>query len=217
MIALLDLDETLVDRTAGFRLWARAFTSRWSLSAEDHTWLHDLDRAVKPRGPFFEAVHERLPATGRPADVWADYREQMPGLTPAFPGVLDELRGLRSAGWRLMAITNGRADNQVEKMRRTGIADVVDGWCVSEDVGASKPDPAIFAAALSRVKAPTPGECWIVGDDPIADIAGGRIAGLRTHWISHGRSWPLDSPEPDRMSTSPADALRALAQRPRVW
>lgn len=210
MIALLDLDETLVDRSAGFSAWARSFADRWSLADHQRAWIEQLDRAVTQREQFFSILCDRFPQVGPPDQIWQDYRTQMPLLTPAFPGVLEALHSLRSAGCRLMVVTNGRVDNQVGKLRRTGIADVVHGWCVSEEAGVRKPDAAIFARALTRLGRPHDDECWMVGDDAAADIAGGAAAGLRTLWISHGRSWPSSEFRPDRTEGSPSDALAAL-------
>ena len=38
-------------------------------------------------------------------------------------------------------VTNGRVDNQLGKLRRSGVLDLLDGWCVSEETGIRKPDP----------------------------------------------------------------------------
>ncbi|KQR08608.1 HAD family hydrolase [Cellulomonas sp. Leaf334] len=212
MIALLDLDETLVDRSAGFAAWARTFVEQWSLPEDQLVWIEQLDRAVTRREQFFDAVCERFPQAGPSDRLWQEYRTRMPLLAPAFPGVVEHLVTLRSTGWRLMVVTNGRVDNQLGKLRRTGIADVVHGWCISEEVGLRKPDAAIFAMALARLGAQDGDVCWMVGDDPAADIAGASTAGLRTLWISHGRPWPSGDVRPDRTAASPSDALAALAR-----
>ena len=210
MIALLDLDETLVDRSAGFSAWTHSFADRWSLAEDQRARIEQLDRTVKQREQFFDILSERFPQAGPPDRLWQDYRAQMPLLTPVFSGVLERLESLRSAGWRLLVVTNGRADNQVGKLRRTGIADLVHGWCVSEEAGVRKPDVAIFAMALTRLGARADDGCWMVGDDPAADMAGATAAGLRTFWISHGRSWPSSDFRPERTAASPSEALAAL-------
>jgi hypothetical protein len=51
-------------------------------------------------------------------------------------------------------------DNQIGKLRRTGILALLDGWCVSEEVGIRKPDPAIFALARQRGLLSTPCHRW---------------------------------------------------------
>jgi putative hydrolase of the HAD superfamily len=108
-------------------------------------------------------------------------------------------------------LERARAFPRAGKLRRTGIADVVDGWCVSEAVGARKPDPAMFELALSRVGAATGEASWMVGDNPTADIAGASAAGLATLWVSHGQRWPLGGCLPDRTAASPSQALAMLA------
>ncbi len=145
MLALID--GTLVDRDRGCALWARGFVAERDLGEGALTWLEQTDREVKERGEFFALVSERFPAAGSASVLWHDYRAQMPGLAPAFPGVLDALARLRERGWRLGAVTNGRVDNQIGKLRRTGILALLDGWCVSEEAGIRKPDPTIFACA----------------------------------------------------------------------
>lgn len=61
--------------------------------------LQETARAVKERVRFFTLVREHF-GTGRGADtLWDDYREQMPLLTPAFPGVIDVLANLRAGRW----------------------------------------------------------------------------------------------------------------------
>ena len=49
-------------------------------------------------------------------------------------------------------------------------------------MGASKPDPAIFRAALEAVGC-GPDDAVMVGDNPLRDIAGAQQAGLRGVWI----------------------------------
>ncbi len=213
MLALLDLDGTLVDRDAGFDLWTRRFVENERLDAQALGWLKEADRAVKERGRFFALVREHF-GTSRDADgLWDDYRAQMPLLTVALPGVINALADLRAGGWRLVVVSNGRVDNQLGKLRRTGILDLLDGCCVSEEIGIRKPDPAIFTIARERLGVLSSAPCWVVGDDPELDVAGGRSSGLRTIWVSHGRSWPAGDSPPDQTAETPAAALTLLGTR----
>ena len=114
MIALLDLDETLVDRSAGFASWARSFVDQWSLPDDQQIWIEELDRAVTQREQFFDALCERFPQAGPPDRLWRV--NELPLHTSAFPGVVEHLATLRSTGWRLMVVTNGRTETQVGKL-----------------------------------------------------------------------------------------------------
>ncbi|MGH3826745.1 MAG: hypothetical protein ACRDQX_06175 [Pseudonocardiaceae bacterium] len=77
MLALLDLDGTLVDRKAGFLVWAQALVEEHALGAEALAWLTATDLAVTERDRFFALVGERFPVVGGPAALWDDYRACM--------------------------------------------------------------------------------------------------------------------------------------------
>jgi FMN phosphatase YigB (HAD superfamily) len=47
-------------------------------------------------------------------------------------------------------VTNGMTDNQREKIYHTGLASLVDAWCISGEVGIRKPDRGIFELAAQR-------------------------------------------------------------------
>lgn len=208
MLALVDLDGTLVDRDAGFSQWLTDFLAEHRLHSA-REWFEYTDQQVKERGRFFTLVSERFPQVGPGTEVWADYRARMPELVPAFPGVREALLALRVAGWRLGVVTNGRSDTQLGKLRRTGLLDLFDCCCVSDERGLRKPDPAIFARARTRCGADGDSRCWMIGDDPELDIRGGRASGMSTIWVSHGRPWTR-AYQPDRIAMTPAEALAAL-------
>jgi putative hydrolase of the HAD superfamily len=65
-----------------------------------------------------------------------------------------------------------------------GLDDLVDAFTHSFEVGAEKPDPAIFLRACEALGT-TPGETLMVGDHPVAD-AGALKAGLRFHLLPPG-------------------------------
>lgn len=77
-------------------------------------------------------------------------------------------------------ITNGFGDVQRPRLAAAGLLDHVRSMTVSDEVGASKPDPVIFAHALASMGDPDPAHVLIVGDNVVADIAGGAAAGMRT-------------------------------------
>jgi putative hydrolase of the HAD superfamily len=62
-------------------------------------------------------------------------------------------------------------------LERTRLRALVDAVVISAELGAAKPDPAIFRAALERLGA-TAGEAMHVGDSVEHDVAGAHAAGL---------------------------------------
>ncbi|MFI7637635.1 HAD family hydrolase [Nonomuraea sp. NPDC049400] len=186
-LALFDLDNTLIDRLAAFKLWAAEFAASRRLGEEAVPWLVELDAdGSLPMDTFFGLVRERF-GLAEPVEVlWAAYRARLPHLVSCPAEVLDGLDRLRAAGWAVGIATNGMADNQTGKIRRTGLAARVDGWAISEAEGVRKPDVRLFEIAAHRCGASLDSGGWVVGDDPEKDIAGGRKAGLRTIWIDRG-------------------------------
>jgi putative hydrolase of the HAD superfamily len=86
------------------------------------------------------------------------------------------LRALRARGIRLVVVSNWDWSLH-ERLLQTGLAELVDGAIASAEIGSSKPDGAIFAAAL-RMAGTTPEATWHVGDTPEADVEGARAAGI---------------------------------------
>jgi putative hydrolase of the HAD superfamily len=95
----------------------------------------------------------------------------------AFPEVPGALRELRALGLRLVVVSNWDVSLH-ERLAETGLAPLVDGAVASAEVGAAKPDPAIFVAAL-ELAGVRPEEALHVGDSPVEDGEGARAAGMR--------------------------------------
>jgi putative hydrolase of the HAD superfamily len=94
----------------------------------------------------------------------------------AFPDSAPFLGELRSRGIRTVVVSNWDFSLH-ERLRETGLAALVDGAIASAEIGAAKPDGAIFAAAL-RIAGTRADETWHVGDTPEADVEGARAAGI---------------------------------------
>ena len=83
---------------------------------------------------------------------------------------------------------------------------------ISEALGAYKPDPRVFEAALERLGLP-PHEVLHVGDSDVDDVQGARAAGLRVAWINRdGRQRRAGVPAPD-FELRDLSALPALIVR----
>jgi FMN phosphatase YigB (HAD superfamily) len=53
---------------------------------------------------------------------------------------------------------------------------------------------------------------WVIGDNLLADIAGGRAAGLRTIWINRG-TWPGHEHGADHVVLDVTEAIKTLLHR----
>jgi putative hydrolase of the HAD superfamily len=90
------------------------------------------------------------------------------------PGVLAELGAM---GVARVVVSNWDVSLH-EVLDRTGLSPLLDGVVISAEVGAAKPEAAIFEHALAVAGVPA-GEALHVGDTKEADLAGALAAGLR--------------------------------------
>ena len=201
--ALVDLDNTLVDRAGAVERWAREFASARGGDDGDAQWLVAADRdGLEPRERFAGMIAERFGLGAR--DEGAMLAELRGGLVRQLvtdDAVNRALRRARAAGWAPFVVTNGTVAQQERKLRHTGLDREVAGWVVSEAAGLRKPDPAIFRHAAAQAGNSLDG-AWMIGDSAQADIGGARSAGLPGVWLHRGRPWPLSAFEPDHVADS---------------
>jgi putative hydrolase of the HAD superfamily len=111
----------------------------------------------------------------------------------AYPEVPATLRELRRRGLRLVVVSNWDVSLH-ERLAELGLAPLLDGAVASAELGAAKPDPAIFAHALALAGA-EPGSAWHAGDSLEADVAGARAAGVAPVLVArHGEAAPPGIP-----------------------
>ncbi|MFD7732479.1 HAD family hydrolase [Kitasatospora phosalacinea] len=214
-LLLLDLDNTLLPRDAAFRAWAEDFLSENGLPAGDLDWLVMLDGGgYVPRSTVLGAAKRRYGFDRSVDSMLAHYRIGINSHIRCPDSHVTALREAREAGWTLGIVSNGGTMPQLEKIRRTGLAALVDGWVISEEARCLKPDPLIFEIAARRCGFRPAGDwkaqTWMVGDYGPADIAGAAATGLRSAWLHHGRPWAERAYRPTVSSPSLPEAVRVV-------
>ncbi|MCX4778699.1 HAD family hydrolase [Streptomyces sp. NBC_01264] len=212
LLALFDLDNTLIDRQGSLEEWAREFCESRVLPVQAE---HVIVEALHARA--YPADLARLRAVLSLADpvesLWSEYVSGMSARARCLPGLPGALARMRASGWTLGVVTNGAVDIQRAKLEGAGLADLFDGVCASGEVGVRKPDLAVFQAAAERCGTTLAKGGWMVGDNPETDIEGGRAAGLRTAWISAGRQWPTGARSPDLEARTASEAIGLLLEQ----
>jgi len=94
-----------------------------------------------------------------------------------FPEVAAVLDALRSAGARLVIVSNWDI-SLYEVLDQLGLRERVDGVVISAEEGLAKPDPELIYRAVSRVGGSSDSSVWHVGDDPASDLEMARTAGV---------------------------------------
>jgi len=97
-----------------------------------------------------------------------------------------------------------------DAMRRDGVADFIEIWTVSEDVGIDKPDRRLFDHAIGEAGVDAT-RTVMCGDRLDYDVRPAKDAGMRTVWVLRGEA-PTD-PTPEQLS-EPDAHVRSLDELP---
>jgi putative hydrolase of the HAD superfamily len=95
------------------------------------------------------------------------------------------LERLREDGWRHVILSN-HVPELPGIVTALGLDDLVAAIVNSADTGYEKPHPGAFIAG--RAAAGEVEELWMVGDNPVADVAGAEAAGIRAILVRGGEA-----------------------------
>jgi phosphoglycolate phosphatase len=203
--ALIDLDGTLVDSVPEL-----AHAIDRALAALGHEpvgrervrdWVGDgIDRLVERAlahapgaSPEAEALRH---ARGR---FDTAYAEILGTMAPLYPGVVEGLDEIRSAGVATACITNKSGIFAIGLLGSLGIADRFDTIISGDRAAERKPAAAPLEIAARKLGVAIE-DCVMVGDSAI-DIAAARAAGCPVWCVRTGynRGAPLEDSAPDRI------------------
>jgi HAD superfamily hydrolase (TIGR01509 family) len=112
------------------------------------------------------------------------FRERLDELEP-LPGLLDFIGYARERGLALVLVTNAPSDNVLAVLAALDLAEDFDEVVLSDEVGAVKPDPAPYSAAVEALGIPS-GEA-LAFEDSTSGIASSVGAGVPTVGIASTR------------------------------
>ncbi|MGL5786145.1 MAG: haloacid dehalogenase type II [Bacteroidales bacterium] len=163
---LYSLVDTLTDRLHSFR--EVAFSS-FEMIASANDIVYDKDVVLKTLGYVSQA--------------------------PAHSDVPEGLRLLKTAGYKLITLTNSSLTTVNEQMSYAGISDYIDGCISIDDIGYFKPHRHVYRRAAERMGV-KPEECLLIAAHGW-DIAGAIESGMQAAFIQRKGSavYPL-GPKP---------------------
>ena len=210
---VFDLDDTLHD-AAGLEaeMWTElcsavgdelpgvdlaAMRERW-LAARDELYVGVLEGRLDIEGYRREHLARTLEPWGVPTENLMQrtlaLRHAQLDRARFVDDAVDLLARLRAEGVRTGLLTNGPSWMQRHKVEVLELERQLDAIAISEEIGAAKPDPAAFAAAVELLGA-NPAETVMVGDHVDWDVRGALDAGLRgAIWIASEKD-PREPPD----------------------
>ena len=129
---------------------------------------------------------------------------------PAHPDVPDALERLRSAGFRLVTLTNGSADAAADQLRNAGIDGFFERAFSVDEVSRFKPAPEPYLHACALVGVEVDRAMMVAAHD--WDIVGARAVGMPGCFLARpGVVWGLPDEPPDVVAADLAGVVEQLA------
>jgi YjjG family noncanonical pyrimidine nucleotidase len=138
----------------------------------------------------FEMLLDAIDVSHPPHSFSAVYLEHLATSAELVDGAREVLQQLHQR-YRCVILTNGLTAVQRGRLARSAIRDYIGDLIISEEVGAAKPDRAIFDVAFARMGHPSKSEVLMIGDSLTSDIQGGCNYGVDTCWYN-----PTHQPRP---------------------
>ncbi len=110
--------------------------------------------------------------------------EKLRHISP-YPGVPETLRLLHEQGYRMCIITDAHSRDAALRLEKIGLLPCFSGVVAYDMVGARKPAPEPFLAALEMMQAPAR-DALLIGDSVRRDIEPCTRLGIRTVYARYG-------------------------------
>jgi 2-haloacid dehalogenase len=217
-ILVLDVNETLLDMSALDPHFQRVFGDaavrvEWFQTMLQSAFLTTITGPYKPFGEHFRAA---LAITALRRDLRVspeDERAILAGVRtlPAHPDVRPALERLRSAGYRLAALTNSTAEVEEDQLRNAKLADLFDKT-LSADTGKRLKPAAEAYANAARELGVTPGEIRMVAAH-VWDVQGALRAGCAAAFVQRpGVLWNPLLERPDIVGSDLGDVAERVIE-----
>ncbi len=194
-----DLDQTLLNFDLSMDYAIRAVFGRYELEINDEIVArYDvINRSYWNQLELGEITKEEL-RSGRfrtlfevlgikhilPEEMAAVYEKELGSVFFYMDGAKELVTSLRAEGYRQYVVTNGINATQENKMKLSGLDQIMDGVFVSELMGYPKPRKEYFDACFALLPDVRREECILVGDSLTSDMRGAGNAGIASCWFN---------------------------------
>ena len=156
---------------------------RWRTTVGDHFHEREGTEFTSARAGYAKAI-EAIAGDPLPTDEWLPtFRETVADSLETNPGAVEAIEELAAMDLHLGVCSDADRDELLFILEEFDVLASFDSLTISEDVGRTKPDPAMFEAALAAADA-DPERSIMIGDRYEHDMAGATEFGMTT--VSHG-------------------------------
>lgn len=133
----------------------------------------------------FRTLFEELGITQYQAeDIAGFYQDQLGSVAFYLDDADKVICRLKENGYKQYILTNGVNRTQAQKLKISGLDQIMDGVFVSELIGYPKPMKEYYDACFAKLDGVGRAECLIVGDSLTSDMKGANNAGVAACWYN---------------------------------
>jgi putative hydrolase of the HAD superfamily len=203
---VFDLDDTLFDHRASARQGLSTWLAGYGIDVTDEletawfdaelrhhvawrngevSWAEQRRRRLRE---FLPIINEPVGSDSKLDDLFTSgFLAAYEAAWRGFDDVPEALADLRTRGFQLAILTNGKEEQQRAKLKRLGLLDTVGPVLTAEKLGVAKPHPKAFEAVCSALDLMAH-EVVYVGDDYEVDFVGAKAVGLHAVHLDRSAS-----------------------------
>lgn len=205
---LWDLDQTLLDFDRSMDYAIRSVFDQYRLPIDEEIvarydvinrnhWNRlergEISKDEVKVGRFRVLLEELGIGQVSPEEIAASYQIELGSVYYYIDGAKELVTKLKELGFCQYIVTNGVHTTQSNKMKRSGLDQIMDGVFVSELMGYPKPMKGYFDACFAALPEGTRQTCILVGDSLTSDMKGANNAGIAACWFNpQGRKKDVD-------------------------
>lgn len=138
----------------------------------------------------FRLLFEALGLERDCSAISAEYPVRLGESAEFIPGAWELCVALKKQ-YKEYIVTNGNAYTSGNRIRISGLGELMDGYFISEVMGVNKPAAEYFERCMAEMPGAKRENTVIVGDSLSSDMKGGRNAGIKCVWYNpHGKLAP---------------------------
>lgn len=195
-VILIDIDDTLLDFNLCAK-WAMEETAKkmelilpqdtydYFKKINASLWKQMEKKEITTDGIYCVRWEMVSQAVGIPFDskeFEGGFLDHLSKSTIQVDGALELLEYLKGK-YKIYAASNGPFEQQVQRMKLSGMDHYLSGYFISEKIGHSKPTSEFFDVCYRETHVADVSELMMIGDSLSADIKGANDCGIRTCWF----------------------------------